>query len=223
MMDSHQEPPFSFPMKLSGNKSNSRIEIKLKGEVAWRFPGTRVRVFFLRCYSWMIFISSASTWLKVYIASVETFIFLLIIFFSQYTRTQTTSPWCWDPGVVLPECRRLLFPLLHAGTSLCIMRSSTPAWFGMISKCTSIFAKETWFSHSKTWKFTKKWICVAKSINFGVFEWLYLVPILAPMVCPFPLCRPCSVDNCIINRIMGIETHTLVPSPHDMKGSNLPM
>ena len=81
MMDSHQEPPFSFPMKLSGNKSNSRIEIKLKREVAWRFPGTRVRVFFPRCYSWMIFISSASTWFKVYTASVETFIFLLIIFF----------------------------------------------------------------------------------------------------------------------------------------------
>ena len=73
-------------------------------------PGVFPSMLFLN-----VFISSASTWFKVYIASVETFIFLLIIFFSQYTGTQTTSPWCWDPGVVLPECRRLLFPFIARG------------------------------------------------------------------------------------------------------------
>ena len=169
----------------------------------------------------MIFISSASTWFKVYIASVETFIFLLIIFFRSIPGHKRPVPGAGIQELFCLSVDVSYFLLLHAGTSLCIMRSSTPAWFGMISKSTSIFTKETWFSHSKTWKFTKKWIWVAKSINFGVFEWLYLAPILAPMVCPFPLSRPCSVDNYIINRIMGIETHTLVPSPHDMKGSNV--
>ena len=162
MMDSHQKPPFSFPMKLSGNNSNSRIGIKFKGEVAWRFPGTRVRVFFLRCYSWMIFISSASTWFKVYIASVETFIFLLIIFFRSIPGHKRPVPGAGIQELFCPTVDVSYFLLLHAGTSLCIMRSSTPAWFGMISKSTSIFTKETWFSHSKTWKSTKKWICVAK-------------------------------------------------------------
>ena len=140
-----------------------------------RRPWGRGCVSFYVILEWFSFNSSASTWFKVYITSVATFVFFL--FFSQYTRTQMTSPWCWDPGVVMEIKTDRQSDHGRLDTSLCIMRSSTPAWFCMISKSTSVFTKETWFSHSKTWKFTKKWKWVATSINSGVFEWLvYLVP-----------------------------------------------